>query len=965
MTTLNALRDAAHALRTKAFDESKIHRDHGQFSSTGGSGGGGAAEKPAETKPPGATGGPPAAPAKLSKDDALSHLGKQKAEGWKSPVYGNLSGSRKPVMETEAVQNKANSGGWVKPGPFAAVEMSASASSQKQGKEEYTGGAFLYVHDGFKYRLRKNPKVKSGSFSSPAEAMKQAEILHKVGVDSGAVKPPEPGSGLAAAYERRKGEIEAIQDQNPGKEILPSGAVVPDGHTMCSKCGGAGSLGQFAHVEGGVCFQCDGAGHVPGRQKGHGLNTLRDAGRRLKGTFDESKVKRDHGKFSSGAGAGGDASPAKEPSRKEQRLAAKQEAKQASGGQAALWDARGAEIRDQHRDNMLAVLVQVRKGDYDANRNDAIEDMKIRGEQAKQAEKNNWARSYQHIRDTHAAHYGEQAMRSPEWQAVKDAHVDGRDETVWHLHQMTDEATAVVATHVWHSDPVKFTDKDVQGIRDQGYEHSKAHLQALDKIHAAVTAFRAAHKPLAGKSMAAAGFRLKSATARLKGTFDESKVKRDHGKFAASAAYAASDSPEYKRGSVAMKQAGDGSWLAKQGGEVYAPVAGHVASHFHGVVPGQDGHTHAHAQAHFAQLGKQAQETLAKIPAGRHKDALLLDTAHVSHLHADIGQKLERLGPMPHVGDSGYELWLPKQGVSPKDAAQHATAVVKGAGERFEDRPLRLLSPEGRRGVELHVPGWAPPKVKGTPTPRAKSKDASGHEHDAAGRFGTGGAGGSAEPAAKTPKAGKTAPHPLAGAAAELAAKHPRPPDPPQVPRGAWANDEPHNVAARKQYEAAQATHADAHYRWRAADAIHDVLTEPHKLTKLPAEGAAASQRIGRFNRVLEEDIAAATDQHDTLHKPRGAQLDNVVASHPHGEALLKAARAEATQRLHAATSNAEAHLTGLPADKQALGRDATAKGLRAASARLKSSAARLKARTKPLPVCPQPPAVCDTLPSD
>lgn len=36
--------------------------------------------------------------------------------------------------------------------------------------------------------------------------------------------------------------------------------VVNDGAEPCKRCGGRGAIPQFAHIEGGICFWCNGSG---------------------------------------------------------------------------------------------------------------------------------------------------------------------------------------------------------------------------------------------------------------------------------------------------------------------------------------------------------------------------------------------------------------------------------------------------------------------------------------------------------------------------------------------------------------------------------------------------------------------------------------------------------------------------------------------------------------------------------
>ncbi len=51
----------------------------------------------------------------------------------------------------------------------------------------------------------------------------------------------------------------------------------------CPKCNGIGRLAHLAHVDGGVCFECDGAGEVEGTKR---VTTVRPTARRIDPTHE-------------------------------------------------------------------------------------------------------------------------------------------------------------------------------------------------------------------------------------------------------------------------------------------------------------------------------------------------------------------------------------------------------------------------------------------------------------------------------------------------------------------------------------------------------------------------------------------------------------------------------------------------------------------------------------------------------
>ena len=60
---------------------------------------------------------------------------------------------------------------------------------------------------------------------------------------------------------------EAIQEFAEAWQAFDGGSRVKtvSGRTSCSRCGGSGTLREYSHVEGGVCFKCGGSGRVGGR----------------------------------------------------------------------------------------------------------------------------------------------------------------------------------------------------------------------------------------------------------------------------------------------------------------------------------------------------------------------------------------------------------------------------------------------------------------------------------------------------------------------------------------------------------------------------------------------------------------------------------------------------------------------------------------------------------------------------
>jgi hypothetical protein len=54
---------------------------------------------------------------------------------------------------------------------------------------------------------------------------------------------------------------------------MPTMTVTPETLIPCSRCGGAGKIVQFWHVEGGICFQCRGRRFVPFSEFGGQLQT--------------------------------------------------------------------------------------------------------------------------------------------------------------------------------------------------------------------------------------------------------------------------------------------------------------------------------------------------------------------------------------------------------------------------------------------------------------------------------------------------------------------------------------------------------------------------------------------------------------------------------------------------------------------------------------------------------------------
>lgn len=130
-------------------------------------------------------------------------------------------------------------------------------------QSKYLAGEERYAFNG-KYSVWMNAGSAKGqvqgNFETIDDAAGAAESRYRQLVDQGKLGMPSEESHMYELYQRAKPA--ETTDPETGLTKLPSGAVLPEGRAECPKCGGYGTLGEYGHVAQGVCFKCNGSGHV-------------------------------------------------------------------------------------------------------------------------------------------------------------------------------------------------------------------------------------------------------------------------------------------------------------------------------------------------------------------------------------------------------------------------------------------------------------------------------------------------------------------------------------------------------------------------------------------------------------------------------------------------------------------------------------------------------------------------------